>query len=206
LKLPFKLFFNKKKALYYLQDEDFKCKSCDKPLTDFCHILSFPKGNYLFCKDCHVNVLEQNISAISCKTFATIISKIPAGSVPIFKFLPDLSYGRMSTIEAALDKNLGGKIIDHTKYALRESIEGAQIGSDPTDRIRELDKPLLTEKQGIAYLQNLKNAEITLPALPDKGKTKLIENKRVKQVKQWHYSGRKKKQKSKAHKKNPKRA
>ena len=187
------LFFNAKSKKYYYSGDPQICSICSKPVEDIIYfVISLLKREIIvkiYCWNC-VNKRE-NLPAISEAVTNAIIcmpDEIPPKSIAV-PLVPLIPGGRsvkdqmtrptsLTTLEAATDLSLEGEIIDHTKLAGRESWEGSQIGSDPVERIAELDSKIKDDSQAFKLLADLKAAEVTEPALPNqKEEVKEIELK-----------------------------
>lgn len=172
------LFFNSKNKRYFYSGDPQICCICSKPVEELIYfVISLLKKEIIvkiYCWNC-VNK-RQNLPAVSETVTNAIIcipEDIPPKSIAV-PLVPLIPGGRsvketmtrstgLSTIDAALDKSLGGEIIDHTKLAGRESWEGAAIGLEPVERLEQLDSPIKSEKEGLAYIEMLGSSAPVLP-------------------------------------------
>jgi len=183
----FKIGFSKKESCYYLWDkENIFCFLCRKKQAE--SFLLRTEMNPLlreieqksYCVQC--DEATKNSFKHGTRTMV-LIEKKPKDCIPV---IPDTLIAKsgeaankitggtiLSSEDIAADKKAGVHYEDHTRLADRESWEGATIGAEPTERIAELDKPLLNDKHGLKYLQNLMDAEIVQPEIENKSRKQL---------------------------------
>lgn len=188
----FNVGFSDIQKLYFLWNkENIFCFLCRKKVTDYFVLrtefdrLRKEISQTSYCPNC--DDATKNSLKHGSRTLVRL-EKRPKDCIPV---IPDTlipSGGNpvghitggtvLSHDDIEADKKAGVRYIDHTRLANKESIEGAQIGVMPTARLQELDKKLLTDKQGLDLLDDLGSAELAEPALEyQERKSKVLEDK-----------------------------
>jgi len=168
------IFFSPKKKKYYFNNIFKKCHGCNEIIEDLIIIKSIPslkKTTLLhFCSNCFK---KTKIHSQITQSFFCIVSKVlPKDSYPIFNFKITLKPSTINNNEISCfesHKIETETTIDKTKFAGRESLEGAKIGVNINKVIEEKDKGLKGD-EGIKLLDNIKNS---VPAI-DYNKRRLL--------------------------------
>lgn len=140
-------FSERKKKNFLVTSEDIICDFCKSQCKDMIFIhTGFNKKSYsmkeIVCRDCLHKIKLKN-EQDECRQF--LITHQTQSDFQPLPLLPTLvlpGKDGETVFSAALKREEGCIIEDYTRYALKESIEGAQIGADVSARIDELDKPL----------------------------------------------------------------
>jgi hypothetical protein len=154
------LFFHpKSKSKYMLEIKKIQCFTCGKYIkhkenftrmrTYVEHKKKFEKFIDYFCRDNDDHCLKPNkMAKFSEFLDVNYIDFLPEGCI-YFEDLPPQFSGMSdsgTTIDAALGKHVysdqsNATIINNTRLAGRESLEGAKIGRDVTAELEEKDRP-----------------------------------------------------------------
>lgn len=128
-----------------LENNDFICSRCENKIKDFFFLnINWNRKKKsemnFYCNMCVGNV--DVFAEVSEFKVVMLVDKIISGLTPVIIDSPQLvdSKNNMTTFDAV--GLPAPRVVDRTKYAGRESFEGALIGANIHDLIEEKDKPL----------------------------------------------------------------
>jgi hypothetical protein len=159
---------------HYVTDEIVICDKCQELVTK-CAIYAekWQKRRgmevTLMCEGCAQK--WKTAATMEVYRMVSIVRKIPAGAVPVLTAFPGLVPRGDSTVWSMPQEHHGERVVDNTRLAGRQSLEGARIGA-------EVKEPELLKGQAEVrgFLDGLRDAELLLPD----GDTKKIEAKPAK--------------------------
>ena len=158
------LYYDKEKQQYYFLDEYKLCDSCGKLIKEVIFIKLGYTGKELnknyYCKFCFKDKIVFNKLNVSEEVrLALVTNTAPRKSIVIIDKAPLFSSVKEYDVFNVADHNREGeKTKDKTKYAGRESLEGATIG-DPKFINLDRDKPLEI-LDAFKELELIKNAKV----------------------------------------------
>lgn len=132
-------FDDKKKRHYVLNSYVGACDRCGFAGILLIAIADYSKGKQdigFFCRECAEKI--NPLGSQTQKVIVIVTDKIPITARPFFLDNAGLvNSSNLSTFDISSIEERGGVTKDNTKYAGRESLEGAQIGLDPKELIEE---------------------------------------------------------------------
>jgi len=164
-----------KTSLY--TDELFTCSHCNELINSasvvFVEWVSSVKPNLFFGHlNCAKHIKANLLSPISKLTQHFIVEyapNLPKGCFPIIIDTPNLTNGNFTKenlFTNALNQEVGVTIIDKTKLAFSESLEGAQIGQVNLKFLEEQDASINVD-EGLKLLDTLAVESKTVPLLEE---------------------------------------
>ena len=173
------LFLDNVYKIYYYVSPHVECDKCDVGIDEgeqvFVRVGWVEKAKVqkrtskveVLCSKCLVEC-KDNSDVLEVKIAVVVGSRL-GNWVPVFILPPQLGEGKSMTVFEAADRLRPPKVKDNTKYAGRESLEGATIGKP--ELIEELSKKDAEDEKlvGDGELDALLGAELGLSLkAPDK--------------------------------------
>jgi len=154
-----KLFFSNSTKKYYCEDA-LMCVNCKSDLNDWFALITFWNKKESWCSPYCGGCFDKiKANALVSEYKLVLAMRPPDDSHPVFITPPELVPGRYKDVfEAAQIKAQGVKIIDRTKLADKESIQGAQIGADINEFLAEKEKALEMSKP-LKFIENLAKSD-----------------------------------------------
>ena len=164
------VFYNEKAKMYLCDSAPF-CSVCGQTTKDIFYyertfLIRKQYINY-FCYSC-VNKRKKLKGEFSEILSVNIVDVVPQDSILLTTYRPEIHTPKSLNEVSLFDvEKIGGKTIDHTKLAGRESLEGAKIGLDITEQLEQKEKPINDVKQLNNFFDDLLSAK---PAIPQSKK------------------------------------
>lgn len=164
------IWFNQKEKLYFFQPHDIIfCKKCKREIEQVIVIRAefYLANNKVFrnklshyCVRCFNK--DTSSADLALETKAVIVEQQPIGCIQVVirpPYLTDIKSGTMGfqTVFSAVNELNCDHVEDNTRHAGRESIHGAQIGSEEWDDGK--DKPVLTDNSFDALMLDMKSSK-----------------------------------------------
>lgn len=182
------LFIDKTTSRYYFNELNKKCSICLKKIIDVSNIIYIrnvwsKKHHELlyYCRNCATKKAENESYVYLYKDMihAILETELPLSCVLVLNLPPQLSPSKDTDVfSLAITNREGEQTISKTKYALKETFEGAKIGNEEIYKICEKKDKVLSTDKGLDFLSELGNAEAILP---ETIKKKEIEHKEGKE-------------------------